>query len=255
MLSNESLENIARFKHLSMQNAERDYLQDVLLFSIYSRAGRELVFKGGTCLFKAYNLDRFSEDLDFTFSRKGDIKGIIKNLPNDLLLLGIRAQIKEIKEHKNELNARMLINGPLFRGTKATQCFIPLNISMKEKVLLEPRQVRLNPLYAELPSFEVFAMHEREMLAEKVRAIISREKPRDVYDLWHLVKAKGIKPDFEAINKKLKLYSLSFSADLFRAAVNRKERLWESDLRGLMFREVPPFKSVSREIIGLLGQH
>ena len=60
MLGTEELEDIARLKRLSLINAEKDYLQDILLFSIYSIVGRELVFKGGTCLYKIYKINRFS---------------------------------------------------------------------------------------------------------------------------------------------------------------------------------------------------
>ncbi len=60
MLSLKELEDSARLKRLSLINAEKDYLQEVILSSIYSFVGRELVFKGGTCLYKLYKLNRFS---------------------------------------------------------------------------------------------------------------------------------------------------------------------------------------------------
>jgi predicted nucleotidyltransferase component of viral defense system len=63
MLNYEELENIAKLKRLSLKNGEKDYLQDLLLFIIYSNVGEELIFKGGTCLYKIYKLNRFSEDL------------------------------------------------------------------------------------------------------------------------------------------------------------------------------------------------
>src|SRR3989344_3824087 len=82
MLNYDELENIARLKRLSLKNIEKDYLQDLILFSIYSFIGKELVFKGGTCLYKLYKLGRFSEDLDFTLTKDIDI-----NLANKKLFL------------------------------------------------------------------------------------------------------------------------------------------------------------------------
>ena len=36
MLNYEEIENITRLKKLSLRNIEKDYLQDLILFSIYS---------------------------------------------------------------------------------------------------------------------------------------------------------------------------------------------------------------------------
>src|SRR3989344_5363648 len=165
MLSYEELENIARLKKLSLINTEKDYLQDVVLFIIYSNLGKELIFKGGTCLYKIYKLNRFSEDLDFTLTKRFDIKKLSNKVISDLNLLDIKGKIKEIKVYKNELNVRFLLNGPIYKGNKETQCFIPLNISLKEKVLLKPKKEFIIPMYKELPSFELFAMQEKEILA------------------------------------------------------------------------------------------
>ena len=106
MLDYKGLEYVSMLKRLSLMNTEKDYLQDLMLFSIYSHIGRELIFKGGTCLYKIYKLGRFSEDLDFTLNKRIDIKEISKKIVSDLDLLGIKSKIKEIKEYKNELNIR-----------------------------------------------------------------------------------------------------------------------------------------------------
>ena len=104
MLPSEDLERIAELKGISLSNTEKDYLQDLMLFSIYSIAGKELVFKGGTCLYKIYKLDRFSEDLDFTLIKKINIQKLSEQIISNLNLLGIRAVLKETKNFKNEIN-------------------------------------------------------------------------------------------------------------------------------------------------------
>lgn len=49
----------------------KEYLQTHILSAIYnSPHGQHLIFYGGTALRKAYGLDRMSEDLDFTSSKK-----------------------------------------------------------------------------------------------------------------------------------------------------------------------------------------
>ena len=247
MLNYEELENIARLKRLSLANVEKDYLQNLILFSIYSQVSKELVFKGGTCLYKIYKLDRFSEDLDFTLNGKTDAEKIANKIISDLLLLNIKGKIKEIKEYGNEINVRLIFNGPLYKGGKETQCFIPLNISLKEQVLIDPKGENIVSLYKEIPNFMVFAMHEKEILAEKVRAIFSRQKPRDVYDIWFLLE-KNVNFDIELINKKLALYKFKFNMNEFKSRIEKVKGFWQTDLKNLITRELE-FEKAKREIL------
>lgn len=248
MLNYNELESISRLKRLSLISAEKDYLQDLILFSIYSHIGKELIFKGGTCLYKIYKLSRFSEDLDFTIVENFDIKKIASKIIFDLALLNIKGKVKEIKEYKNEINVRLLLNGPLYKGSKETQCFIPLNISRKEQILLEPAKISLASFYREIPSFEVFAMQEKEILAEKVRAILTRMKPRDIYDLWFLLAIKNIGFDINLVNEKLKLYNIKFYLKEFRARIEKMRGLWHIDLKNLMAGDLPDFDTIKRDI-------
>ncbi|MDP2951313.1 MAG: nucleotidyl transferase AbiEii/AbiGii toxin family protein [bacterium] len=232
-----------------MINTEKDYLQDLMLFSLYSKISKELVFKGGTCLYKIYKLNRFSEDLDFTLAKKIDLNKLSDKIILDFNLLNIKCKIKEIIDHKTEINIRFLFNGPLYKGNKETQCFIPLNLSLKEKVILEPKRETIIPLYKEIPSFELFAMQEQEILSEKIRAIMTRDKPRDVYDSWFLLTKKNVEPDFKLINKKLELYNSKFDPDHFKKAINRKKGLWGTDLKNLIIGELPNFDKTQAEIL------
>src|SRR3989344_3431387 len=249
MLDYKELEHVSRLKRLSLMNTEKDYLQDLMLFSIYSHIGKELIFKGGTCLYKIYKLDRFSEDLDFTLNKKIDIREVSNKIISDLGLLNIKSKIKEIKEYKNELNIRFVLNGPLYKGNKETQCFIPLNISIKEKVILEPEDSSVVSLYKELPTFKIFTMQEKEILAEKVRAISTRKKPRDIYDLWFLLVVKNIFFDIKMINEKLSLYSLKYNVKEFLDRINEMKNLWETDLKYLTIGDLPDFNKIKNEIM------
>jgi hypothetical protein len=180
------------------------------------------------------------------------MKKISDKVISNLLLLDIKGVIKEIKEYKNEINVRLLLNGPLYKGGNETQCFIPLNISMKEKILLEPRRESILSLYRELPNFELFAMQEKEILAEKVRAIFTRIKPRDVYDLWFLIVRKNVPFDLKLINKKLSLYNLKFDFEEFRNKVDKLKSLWQLDLKNLIIGELQEFSKVKKELFGTI---
>src|SRR3989344_7285837 len=249
MLDYKELEHVSRLKRLSLTNTEKDYLQDLMLFSIYSHLGKELIFKGGTCLYKIYKLDRFSEDLDFTLNKKINIKEVSNKIISDLSLLNIKSKIKEIKEYKNELNIRFILNGPLYKGNKETQCFIPLNISIKEKVLLEPEDSSVISLYKELPTFKIFTMQKEEILAEKVRTIFTRKKPRDIYDLWFLLVTKNTLFDVKLINEKLSLYNIKYNVKEFENKMNDMKNLWETDLKYMIIGDLPDFNKVRNEIM------
>ncbi len=248
MLTYDELGRVANLKKLSLINTEKDYLQSVVLFSLYSNIGKELVFKGGTCLYKIYKLNRFSEDLDFTLTKRADIKKVTSRVIADLTMLNIQGRVKEIKEYRNEINVRLLLSGPLYKGGRETLCFIPLNISKKEQLLLEPKKESLIPLYKELPTFELFVMSEKEILAEKVRAILTREKPRDIYDLWFLMVRKDMAFDLGLINKKLALYSLKFDFKELKNKIEKMGGLWQTDLKNLTIGELPEFETVKKEL-------
>ena len=248
MLNYNEIETIGKLKKLSLINSEKDYLQDIVLFSIYSNIGKELVFKGGTCLYKIYKLNRFSEDLDFTLIKEIDAKKLVDKIISDLMLLNIKCRLKDIKEYKNEINIRLLINGPLYKGSKETQCFVSLNISKKERILIEAKKETIISLYKEIPSFEVFAMQEKEILAEKVRAIFTRMKARDIYDLWFLIKLKNITLDYELINKKLSLYDINFDPEEFKKRIDKFKGLWQIDLKNLIIGTLQDFNKIKSEI-------
>ena len=249
MLSYDRLENIARLKRLTIINAEKDYLQDLILFSIYSQLGRELVFKGGTCLYKIYKLNRFSEDLDFTLIKEIKIKEITDKLISDLMLLNIGGRVKEIKEHRNQINVRLLLNGPLYKGDKQAQCFIPLNISMKEQIIYESQREFIVSMYEQIPNFEIFVMEAKEILAEKIRAIFMRTKPRDVYDLWFLLIQRKVEFNISLVNKKLKLNNLKFDFKILKKRIEKTNSLWNSDLKNLVIGELEEFNKVKKEIL------
>lgn len=249
MLNYKELEGIAKLKKLSLANAEKDYLQDVMLFSLYSNLGKELVFKGGTALYKMYKLNRFSEDLDFTLNHKIDIEKISSKIISDLMLLNIKGKVKEIKEFGSEITVRFLLNGPLYKGSRETQCFIPLNISKREQTLLEPKKESVISMYKEIPNFEVFVMQEEEILAEKIRTVFQRQKPRDIYDLWFLLMKKNTHPIKELITKKLALYNIEFSFKEFKDRIERMRGLWNIDLKNLTLNDLKDFDEIKKEAI------
>lgn len=256
MIKKDELRKIAAGKNLSVENAEKDYLLELLLYSIYSQFSDTFLLKGGSALYKFYNLNRFSEDLDFVLNKKKiDLTKVLNKTLKSISLVGIGGGIKNIEKYKNEINIRLNFKGPLYNGSKESLAFVALNISLREKPVQIKKEL-LIPSYKEIPSFEVFVMGAQEIFSEKVRAILTRNKARDIYDFWFLLK-RGIKPELSLINKKLKIYKLKFSQNEFIRRIEEKKKFWKTDLSGLIIGKLPDFDDIFKEIkmaFGTLGK-
>lgn len=251
MINKEELYKIAESKKLSPKNMEKEYLQNILLFHLFGKLGRFLAFKGGTCLLKVYGLNRFSEDLDFNLIKRKDIEKMMEKIVFSLDLINIKIASKEIEEYKNEINVRIKCIGPLYDGSKESLCYVLLNFSLRERVILPLKRTLILSSYSEIPSFDVFSMEKEEILGEKIRAIMTRNKPRDVYDLWFLLKL-GTVINPPIIAKKLNLYKMKFGSVEFEKKLLEKEKLWKSDLQPLIIGELPDFESTKNEILSKL---
>lgn len=246
MITKPELARIADFKHLSLKNAERDYLLELVLYST-ADFRRLLVLKGGTALYKFYNLNRFSEDLDFdVVGRRFDNEALTERVIRNMERVDMFRTVCEMEEHRNETNIRFAIRGPLYDGRRASMSRVTLNLSRRER----PTSVHvmlLTASYTEIPSFELSVLGIEEIAAEKIRGILTRDKPRDLYDLWFLIK-KGTKVDTSMVNKKLKTYGLKFHPKTFCEKLHEKRNMWIRDLKGLIIGALPKFDDIAAEL-------
>ncbi len=247
MLNQQELQRISELKGLTIQNTEKDYLLELVLFLITQEGGKALVFKGGTALYKFYSLNRFSEDLDFTLISSIKAEPFFQKIMKRLSRVSVSGRIKGLDEYASQINIRLELRGPLFNGDPHTLSVITCNLSRKEKPLYPAEQRKLFSSYPDLPAFDVWTMPLPELLAEKICALMTREKARDLYDLWFLLQ-RGARIEKKDIDKKLKKYRFQFSAQLFRSKIDEKERYWKVDLQGLIIGGLPAFKMVKEEV-------
>ncbi|MFQ6055880.1 MAG: nucleotidyl transferase AbiEii/AbiGii toxin family protein [Methanosarcinales archaeon] len=88
-------------------------------------------------------------------------------------------------------------------------------------------------------------MQEQEILAEKIRALFTRSKAKDLYDTWLLLK-KGIKTNSEIIQQKLKVVKKPISE------IKISEKEWHQDL-DILLPHTPDFNRVHSEVISVLN--
>jgi len=249
MLTKEDLRKFTSLTGFNLWQTEKDYLQHLFLIFLSRESKDELVFKGGTALQKAYGLNRFSIDLDFTL-RKEIKESLIEKICRDITLFGFECKSEKIKENL-AISFKLAVKGPLYDGSERSISTLRIEISKREKVLLEPEAREIVPVYTDLHPYTVLIMHPKEILAEKIRAILTRTKAKDLYDLWFLLK-KGVSIDLALVNEKLKLYEKSFEKSEFISCIRAVKEVWKTELEPLVT-FLPSFDTVLEEVLEKLS--
>ncbi|MCX6803875.1 MAG: nucleotidyl transferase AbiEii/AbiGii toxin family protein [Candidatus Diapherotrites archaeon] len=242
MLTESEIKNLAKINGYKPRQQEKHYLQSISLCAL---SEEPLVFKGGTYLWFFNGLPRFSEDLDFTAKEKINTK-LTEKTSNFLEQYGIENEIKIVKDEDLGLSFRISAKGPLHK-TERDLCYLYIEISKRENVIEKPQNYLIeNNLYG-LPTRIISGMNLTEVAAEKVRAIMTRNKARDAYDLWFLIK-RGAAPKKELIMEKLAFYKETFSKKAFYEKLSEKEKIFMAELKQLVFNELPKFEELKKEI-------
>jgi len=245
MLNRKSLESMKTVLGFNLGQVERDYLQHILLLFLYRHTGNWLVFKGGTALQKVFGLNRFSEDLDFTSGKEGGLSEIAYRVRDDAANFGFYNEVKIRKNVSEVISYRF--KGPLYDGTQKSMVVLRLDISLREKIVLKEHIREVVPFYTDLSPYLVTMMNPEEILAEKIRAIMTRNKARDIFDARFLI-AKKIPFNIELANKKLEYYDMKFEKEAFIENLMSKKRIWENELKPLVG-YVPDFERTVEEIL------
>lgn len=240
MISIEELNEIKEMKKTSLYYEEKEYLQYIFLNSI-SKYTDNFVFKGGTCLRICFGFERASEDLDFSTNLKiNELKRIVHKCLKDFELINISYEIYSEKEFEGNLRFEIRFKGPLFQGDARSTNTLKIDFN-KRKVKNKTVKV-VQKLFSDAPLFSIVVLDEKEILAEKIRALINRAEPRDLYDVWMFL-SKGIKIDKKILFLKLKEEKSKLSNLKFPS----KEE-YERDLKNLV-NVLPSYEQVKKEIL------
>ena len=194
------------------QSALREIMQEITLAGLQrSSFFEKAAFYGGTALRIFHNLDRFSEDLDFSLLQTEKDFSLEKYqyaIINEFASLGMNVSISEKQKVKqNNINSAFLKSETIWRELKL-ETIIPqngldtkANIKIKIEVDTEPplnfkteEKLLLKPF-----SFYVKCFTLPDLFAGKMHALLFRKwgtnvKGRDWYDMEWYIK-KGIKLD------------------------------------------------------------
>lgn len=246
MLSENEIKEVSRsLTQGNIAHAEKLYLQDIILSTVGRETSTELVFKGGTALLKLYQLDRFSEDLDFVLNGDTDLGKLLEEVERDLKSYGAKVQEKKVEEKERSFKARLGIEGPLFMGERRSLCFIWIEINT-ESGAKKAGNIRYTPRFKDITSFELAVMSEEEILAEKIRALRTRNQPRDLYDIYHLL-SKNVEIDTELVQEKLDYYDLKHDPEKTLEEAGKLEKNWET-LENLTYSKQPGFEDALNKL-------
>jgi len=244
MITREQLRKI-HTAHLPLHVFEQDYIQALFLHAFFQMTDT-FVFKGGTFLKHAYGLDRFSEDLDFTLlDQETSLAKKLKTTASRLSMFGLEASIDHIEDKSMSCTARLVYNGPLFDGSDRSRGHIQLEISKRNDVFIDPEWIRLFFPYPELRVISVLGLSKQEVLTEKLRALSMRKKPRDLYDVWFLLKQQ-VKIDTVLYEKKMNIVKKEL---IVYIQLTKEE--WKRDL-DILLEHPPSFELVKKDVITAL---
>ncbi len=239
---------------------EKDYVVSWVTYGIsknpYLR--ENLIFKGGMVLKKVYFPDyRFSEDLDFTFKgNEFEIDAILSAF-NDLIEWvyeesRISLSIKDISQYETgNLNFYIAYRGPL--GGAGTKKDIKVDISKEELLCDIPQEKNIINLYSDLKHepYSIFCYTMNEIIAEKMRSLMQRTAPRDIYDLWYLFHLERLNiEDYIFIFKDKAVYK-GYDPKVLSKTVERKEKIFARQWRGHLSNQMstlPEFEDVWRDL-------
>lgn len=237
MIEKKELQELAKLNGLRPWQQEKHYMQAAILGIL---AEQPLVFKGGTYLWFFHGLPRFSEDLEFTEKEK-PVEALPETVSKSLELFGIRNTVKKIAGSETTLSFRISAKGPL-NTAPIDECRVYVEISRREELSKRAQPIKLDfPAY-NLPTKRIQGMDLEEVAAEKVRAIMTRDMARDVFDLQYLIEKKSVALNEGIVNKKLGFYDAKFSTKEFLEKTWQKQPFFEKELGNLVFAPLPPFR-------------
>jgi predicted nucleotidyltransferase component of viral defense system len=146
-------------------------LQDQIVDIVYT-IFPDILFHGGTSIWRCYFGNRFSEDLDFYFPRQSDIK---EKLNKELIINNLK--LIKFKETENVIFSKISNNNII----------VQLEIRLLDKfdsVFKKAIPVEYEKLDGS--TITVFCLSQEDLLLEKARTYLNRKLIRDIYDVYFL---------------------------------------------------------------------
>ena len=187
MIEKYFLENLAIKNETSFRNILREYCQHLFLAEFYKKPlSEKFLFKGGTALRLLFGSPRFSEDIDFSATKNSIsyekiLEEVLVNLSSENIKI-------DLLESKPTSGGHLAIISFFLLGERIE---LRNEISFRPKGVLEREMVVVASQI--VPTYKVYALSKELMVREKVEALMARQKARDFFDLYFILRKEELR--------------------------------------------------------------
>ncbi|HOY12767.1 MAG TPA: nucleotidyl transferase AbiEii/AbiGii toxin family protein [Saprospiraceae bacterium] len=225
MILQKEIRDVAMQKGVPKTTIDKDWVLGHVLYGLFTDEvlGKQLIFKGGTCLRKCYFEDyRFSEDLDFTLVAAdfeislSKIEVVFSEIHKRSGILFHIESLSEMIFENQRVGFKVLINywgadhpkNQMIPDHSRWHSYIKLEFITHELMCFDIIEKKLLHKYSDIDNLNVGipCYNLDEVICEKLRAILQRKytAPRDYYDLWYLLFIEKYEPDWIQITLRFK---------------------------------------------------
>jgi len=155
-----------------------------------------------------------------------------------------------IKENVNGYEGRVYFR--LLRRTGAPfRIKLDLTKSKAEKIVFPPEKKKIIHPYSDDCMSCIWVYPLEEMMAEKLRALFERTRPRDLYDVWYMRNEPDHKTVFKIFLEKCKFKKVE--PDI-QSLIERRDdfyNAWENSLKHQL-KHVPDFNKIFEGVIRMI---
>lgn len=186
------------------------------VIKVINRADTGFYLTGGTAASRGYLEHRFSDDLDY--------------FVNDDNRFGLWVE-RMIQALNKEWACDVLMKEERYARLNLLQNDVSLKIELINDVPARVGEIQNHPVLGRLDSAE-------NILANKVTALLDREEPKDLADIWGFCIQKGLSLQAAITNAQSKAAGV-FPADLARVLCSAERKDWEV----IRWIKAPPVKA------------
>lgn len=257
MISPGEVAKLAHAVRVSQRVIEKDYVLSWMLIAIAeSELAPRMAFKGGTALKRVYLPDyRFSEDLDFTLlddlSHDDLVQAFVSLFPSLKKDVNLALSLRTAEQSAfRSTSLEAYYAGPLQAGLGSR--FLKLDFTRGELLLERPVEGVLRAGFTDYPQGVALPTYTlREILAEKLCALIGRTEPRDLYDVYKLFGCGDVDQAFLWNDFAAKCEHKERDPTLLQQALDDKaarlEKQWQTRL-AQQVTDLPHFNEVMRTV-------
>lgn len=212
MITQDQIHQFSTKYQTSELNVMREYFQHLFLSYFYQMSSTsDIYFKGGTALKLVYNSPRFSEDLDFSTSKR-DMPGIEDCLLEVLSKIEKENILATLQEATTTSGGYLSAIDFVLSGQT-----IPIRIEISFRETENKGEV-ITITSDFIPPYTLVVLSQKQLIFQKIRALLVRKKPRDFYDFYFILRKQLPIPDknilFKEVLAALQTTNINFEVEL-----------------------------------------